>query len=144
MIAVFVLSVGMLGSTAMMLQGRAAAVNTNYDSKAMQMAQSIAEQMRANIEGVEAGNYNNLDTTSATAQGCISTGCTSSEMALYDEYIWDWMLKEYLPNSTGTGTVTGAGADSVFTVTIEWKETKKTSATTGTLAVKSYVMVFQP
>ena len=156
LIAMFVLSVGMLGSTAMMLQGRSAAVKTNHEAKAMQMAQSMAEQMRANIEGIADSNYNDIDTANASAQTCIATGCTSSEMALYDEYIWGWMLEKYLP--AGSGTVTGlavtaaaaaaagteANQDVVFTITVNWKETRKLTATTGEEITKSYGMIFQP
>lgn len=146
LIAMFVLSVGMLGSTALMLQGRSAAVKTNYEAKAMQMAQSMAEQMRANIKGVVDGNYNDVDTASASAQTCIATTCTTAEMALYDEYIWGWMLDQYLPSGSGTvtGVASAADQDVVFTITVNWTETRKLTATTGEEITKSYGMVFQP
>ena len=146
LIAMFILSVGMLGSTSLMLQGRAEAKRTNYDAKAMQMAQSIAEQMRANIAGVNNGSYNSLDTSNGTSQSCITTSCTSAQLALYDEYIWGWMLNQYLPK--GTGTVTGNGADSVFTIAVTWQEVVKTgedaTGPTGVAQDRTYTMVFQP
>ncbi len=141
MIALFVLSVGMLGSSAMMLRGQTEAVKTNYDAIAAQMAQSVAEMMRANITGVEGGSYDSL-TSHAPNPGCITTGCDANNMALYDSYIWGWMLDEYLPD--GAGTISGAGADSVFTITVSWTETQRTSTDTGTAVTKNHVMIFQP
>lgn len=146
LIAMFVLSVGMLGSTALMLQGRAEAVKVNYEAKAMQLALGMAEQMRANIAGVTNLDYDDIDAATATTDpGCLTTaliGCSTSEMAEYDAYIWSDALTDNLPS--GTGLVSGSGADSIFTITVSWTETKKTSANTGVEQTKSVVMKFQP
>lgn len=141
MIALFVLSVGMLGSTAMMLRGQTEATKINYSSTATQLASTMAEMMRSNITGVEAGAYNGLDSTVADP-GCISTGCSAANIATYDGYIWGWMLSQYLPD--GSGNVRGAGADSVFTITIQWTETQRTGNDTGVEVTKNYAMKFQP
>lgn len=141
MIALFVLSVGMLGSSAMMLRGQSEAIKTNNDAIAAQMAQSMAEMVRSNIDGVTAGDYDNLDSHAANP-GCIVSGCSAAALAAYDSYIWGWMMDEYLPNATGT--LRGNGADTVFTVTINWTETQRTSATTGADVTKTHVMIFQP
>jgi type IV pilus assembly protein PilV len=100
MIALFVLSVGMLGSTAMMLRGQTEATKTNYSSTATQLASTMAEMMRSNITGVNAGAYNSLD-SSVADPACISSGCSAAEIAAYDGYIWGWMLNEYLPDGSG-------------------------------------------
>lgn len=142
LIAMFVLSVGMLGSTALMLQGRAEAVKVNYEGKAMQLALGMAEQMRSNIEGVEGNDYDAIDTATATDPACIATGCTVAAMAEYDAYIWGQALESGLPE--GVGTVTGGGGDSIFTITVSWTETQKTSATEGKAVTKDYTMILQP
>lgn len=142
LLAMFVLSVGMLGSTGMMLQGRAESVKVNYESKAMQLALGMAEQMRANITGVTTNAYDAVNTASAADPGCVTVLCSVAEMAQYDAYIWGETLKNNLPK--GAGTVAGAGADSLFTITVNWTETSKTSADTGIAVISSYVMIFQP
>jgi len=142
LLAMFVLSVGMLGSTGMMLQGRAESVKVNYESKAMQLALGMAEQMRANITGVTSNAYDAVDTASAADPGCVAVSCSVAAMAQYDAYIWGETLKSNLPK--GVGTVAGAGADSLFTITVNWTETQKTTAVTGVEVVNSYVMIFQP
>ena len=141
MIALFVLSVGLLGSTAMIHNGRAIAKNTNYDSMASQMASSVAEMMRSNITGVAEGSYNALNSHVANP-GCIVTGCTADNMAKYDSYIWGWMLDQYLPGATGT--IRGTGLDSVFTITISWTEVRREAANTGSEITQTYTMMFQP
>ncbi len=141
MIALFVLSVGMLGSTAMMLRGQTEATKTNYSSTATQLASTMAEMMRSNITGVSTGAYNALD-SSVADPGCIATGCTPENIAAFDGFIWGWMLNEYLPD--GRGDVSGDGADSVFTITIEWTETQRTGNNTGVEVTQNYIMKFQP
>ena len=147
LIAMFVLSVGMLGSTALMLQGRAEAKKINYDGKAMQLAMGMAEQMRANIEGVRAGNYSGVDTATVTDPGCIATTCSVSDMAQYDSFIWGQAL-ENLPEGEGTVALEIANVvdDALFTITVSWTETQKDvgSSTTGSEVTKEYVMLFQP
>ncbi len=142
MIALFVLSVGMLGASALVIRGQTEAVKVNYDAVASQMAVSVAEMMRSNIDGVVAGEYDNLDSHAADP-GCIATGCDAAGLAAYDSAIWGWMLDEYLP-SGAVGTVRGGGADSVFTITVSWQEAQRTGKDTGALVTRNYVMVFQP
>jgi len=143
LIAMFVLSVGMLGSTALMLQGRSEAVKTNYEAKAMQLALGIAEQMRANIAGVTTGAYDAVATPGADPN-CIATSCTVANMAAYDEFLWGQTLASNLPSGTGTVVTDGAPTDAIFTITVSWAQTRKTSATTGVAQTKSYTMIFQP
>lgn len=141
MIALFVLSVGMLGSTAMILRGQTEATKTNAEAIAVQMSSSMAEMMRSNITGVEAGDYDALN-SGAADPGCILTGCTAAQIATYDSSTWGWMLAEYLPN--GAGTVSGLGKDSIFTITVNWTETQRTGTDTGVEVTKSHIMKFQP
>jgi len=143
LIAMFVLSVGMLGSTALMLQGRAEALKTNYEARAMQLALGIAEQMRANIAGVTSGAYDNVATPVADPN-CIATSCSVANMAVYDSFIWGDTLANNLPSGTGTVKTNGATTDAIFTITVSWAQTRKTSATTGVAQTKTYTMLFQP
>ncbi len=141
MIALFVLSVGMLGSSAMVLQAKQVALRTNYDATAAQLAQSMAEMMRSNVSGINGGNYNNLS-SHAASPGCITTGCNAADRVAYDSFIWGWMMDEYLPGSSGT--VSGNGLDSVFTITVTWNQTERTGKDTGAIVTRNYTMIFQP
>lgn len=147
MIASFVLAVGMLGSTAMMLRGSQQADNTNYEAVAVELAQNMAERMRANITGVEAGDYDNLVADSGTSQDCTAALCTPAEVATYDAYIWGRELVDLLPNANPTATVTAVTPgvkDSVYRITINWDREKRVSTDQRTMTTNTYVMIFQP
>lgn len=148
LIAMFVLSVGMLGSTALMLQGRGEAKRVNNEGKAMQLAMSMAEQMRANINGVRSNAYDNVKTATASDPACISSSCTVAQMALYDAFIWKQALASHLTGGVGTVAVYNAGTadpdDTIFTITVSWTDTKKTGATAGAAITDTYTMIFQP
>jgi type IV pilus assembly protein PilV len=146
LIAMFVLSVGMLGSTSLMLQGRAEAKRINYESKAMQLAMGMAEQIRANINGANTNAYDNVNTANATDPGCIANTCTLAQMAAYDAFIWRQALQSNLPGGAGTVAVRFARGndDVIYTINISWTQTRKTSATTGEAFTRNYTMIFQP
>ncbi len=148
MLASFVLAVGMLGSTAMVLRGMQQADETNFETMAVQSATNMAERMRSNIRGQgTSGNfYNNLVADATSVKDCLST-CSPADVALYHAYIWGLELEDSMPGVSPTGFVTALNPgnnDAVFEITVQWNAFKRTSATSADSVVKSYVMIFQP
>jgi type IV pilus assembly protein PilV len=137
LIAVVVLSIGLLGIAGLQSFGQKSNHSSYLRSQATALANDMLDRMRANNAGVQGGNYNTVDTTANTYTdpGCASATCSSSAMAQYDKYDWQQELAAQLP--TGNGTVTGAGGGSVFTVTVMWDDDRNGSANlvcgTGTL-----------
>ncbi len=147
MIAIFVLSVGMLGTSAMLLQGQREAVNTSSETLAIEIAGNIAERMRANILGVRAGNYNVFTSSGAsTFVSCINTtGCTPAQKAEFDAYITNQEIRYLFPDtSNGIATVERVGTSPVFEIQINWDEVVRDSDTTGSVQSRNYTMVFEP
>ena len=147
MIALFVLSVGMLGSTAMMLRGQREAVKVNHDGTAMQLASNMAERIRSNVSGVSQNAYDAL-VAGQPNPGCISTGCSALNRATYDSYLWGQELGE-LPNGTGSVDLVSIPNpsrtnDRLFQITVSWTEVQRTGTNTGAEVTKNYVMMFQP
>jgi len=149
MIAAFVLSVGMLGSTAMMLRGMQEADSTNYDAIAAQSAMNMAERMRGNITGVIAGDYD-AKTSTTVAIDCSSALCNSTGVANYHLYIWGTELNDLMPsNAAATGKVDvlvigTATTDPTYTITVNWNSNQRTGTDTATLQTQTYEMIFQP
>ena len=147
MIAAFVLSVGMLGSTSMLLRSLQQANETNKAAIVVQSAQNMAERMRGNIEALEnLGSYNNLVADSTTPVDC-SAYCTPANVALYHAYIWGMELENLLPNANPTATVTSltpGSEDSVYNITINWDAAVDQGDGVGVVATETYVMIFQP
>lgn len=124
LIAIVVLSIGLLGLAGLQSTG----LRNNQDAYARTVAATLANDMadriRANMAGFNAGNYNN--TASATA-GCLNnTGCTPQEMAETDTYYWNQALAA-LPS--GQGVVSTVGG--LVTVTVRWDNARSGATGTG-------------
>lgn len=131
LIAVLVLSIGLLGLASL----QAASLRNNYSSymrtQATLLANDMADRIRANPTGATAGSYNSigptgLPTTAPTS--CLTTGCSTAQMALFDIAAWGTLLDSRLPG--GTGSVVGTVGGTVFTVTVMWDDNK--TGATGT------------
>ena len=128
LIAVVVLSIGLLGIASLQALGQQSNHSAYLRSQATALAYDMIDRMRANNAGVKSGNYDSIDTTANTYTdpGCASSTCSSSQMAQYDMFDWQQELAAQLP--TGNGTVAGAGSGSVFTVTVMWDDDRNGSA----------------
>ena len=126
LVAIVVLSFGLLGLAGLQADG----LRSNHDaymrSQATLLAYDMLDRMRANLQGVESGFYDDLLSTAPTDPGCISTGCSIQEMAEHDAFEWKGKLGELLPG--GQGRVTGSGSGTIFTITVMWDE-RRTGAT---------------
>lgn len=125
MVAVLVLSVGLLGLASLQANGLRQNSSAYMRTQAIIMANDMADRMRANPTEVAAGTYNNIVATIADP-GCLLATCTPDRIAEHDIATWYSSLSE-LPN--GTGTVTGDGR--LFTITVMWDDNKVGAAGTG-------------
>ena len=134
MIAVLLLSMCMLAYAALQMRGLAANTSSMWRSKAALLAYEMADRMRANMAGVNAGNYNNLTVASPmTACGTVAA-CTPAQMSQLDFWIWNTAVGRELPNAIGVvcldstpddGTVAAPacdGAGTTFAVKLLWQE----------------------
>src|SRR5580704_14245503 len=87
MISIFVVSIGFLGFAGLQVSGLAAANESMFRSKAVYLSSQMADRVRANLPGATAGSYSNLS-GSVSSPGCITTGCTSAQIAQNDYYEW--------------------------------------------------------
>jgi type IV pilus assembly protein PilV len=118
LIAIVVLSVGLLGLAGLQATGLRNNHSAYLRSIATLQAYDMADRMRANIQGVQAGAYDSISGT-PTAPDC-SVSCAPSVIATLDNSQWNTSNASLLPS--GTGTVTGAGLGSIFTITVTWTD----------------------
>lgn len=146
MVAVFILTIGMLGSTSMMLRSQQKAQETNLETTAAQRVWNAAELLRSNISSVNdpATNFDAISvTTAGVAPGCISAGCTGGELIDLTRFLIGSELEAYMPNKSPVLTITdisGVDQDAVFNISLTWNEVDKAGATYS----KTYQMIFQP
>ncbi|MBV8157471.1 MAG: type IV pilus modification protein PilV [Dyella sp.] len=137
MIAVVIISVGLIGFLRLELLGMSATTTSTQRSKAVYLAYEMADRMRANLAGYAASAYSNLTSTPVNP-GCVSTSCTSAQIAQNDYYEWSNEVSTLLQQgaaavcltSTILATATPAapgcdGLGSRYAVMIWWTEDGK-------------------
>jgi type IV pilus assembly protein PilV len=168
LIAVVILSIGLLGMAGIQLQGLRGTTSSNLRSDATILANDIAERIHANVNGVSVGaaqnlEYANVDTAgincanqpnticsdtpnSAGVAACNAAGGANS-MAAYD--IFEFAcgptgtggVKNLLP--TGSATINCAAPcafGSPLTINVNWSEVNPQ----GTALNKTVTMVVVP
>ncbi|UNJ99272.1 type IV pilus modification protein PilV [Ralstonia insidiosa] len=82
LIALLVISVGLIGFSRLQLVGMSSSNISTQRSKAVYLAYEISDRIRANLSGYSAGAYSNLSGT-ASNPGCVSasTGCSAAQIA---------------------------------------------------------------
>ena len=130
LIAVLVLSIGLLGLASLQMNALRNNQNSYYRTVATILANDFADRIRSNAAGVAANGYNAITRTSiTTAPNCTAATCSPSAIRDLDVAQWYTELGSQLP--AGTATVTGAGAGTIFTVTVMWDDARTGVAGVG-------------
>jgi len=132
MIAAFVLTVGLMAMGAVQMTSMRSGGDSFMRTQASIAAADMADRMRANITGVNAGNY-------AAVAGppvnpgfdCIAAACTSAQVATLDAFQWLNSLTANRGLARATGTVACPGAGAICTITVMWDGRHNGAAGTG-------------
>ncbi len=123
MVALVIFTISLLGLAGL----QAAALRDNHlanqNTIATQLAEDMAERIRANPPGISNGDYSAISVQPGE-QDCYGGSCTSGQIAQMDAYQWFAAIQSTLPS--GTGTVTASGSQ--FTITVMWDQ-ERTGAT---------------
>lgn len=132
MVAVFVMAIGLLGLAS--LHGLAMKNNNNalYRTVAFQLANQMAEGMRANrgladgyLNAFTQSQQNNAtateDESASFGPSCFgSAPCDTSSLIRYEVSAWLKSLEYQLPG--GTGTITRDAASNLIAINVSWQE----------------------
>lgn len=130
LVALLVLSIGLLGLAGLQTVGLRSTHSSYARSQATLLAYDMADRIRANSIGATAGEYliaHGDDAPAAAEDLCVAAICSAAEMADYDLNRWISALEDILP--AGDGEVTGTAPD--FTITVRWDETRSGATGTG-------------
>jgi type IV pilus assembly protein PilV len=130
LIALLVMSIGLLGIGKMMMLSARANDSAYMRSQATALAYTILDDMRANRSAAISQGYDTAQVAPAL-QGCATAppGCTSTQVAQNDTQLWNNALAAELPGGTGTVFTAIApdvqtGANNVTaTITVTWLDT---------------------
>jgi type IV pilus assembly protein PilV len=126
LIALVVLSVGLLGMAGLQLTSMKMTNNSYYRSQATWLAYDILDRMRANFE--QAANSNRykigLKETTSTTVNCAGTAadCNPAEMAQYDLHYWKTTLAAVLPAGDGEIFFEDTADGRTYTVAVQWDD----------------------
>ncbi len=133
LVTVVILSIGLLGLTGLQLTSLRSNQTAEYRSQVTWLAYDMSDRMRANVEGVDAGNYDNA--APLEVDTCLSlAGCSVAEMAQHDTFEWIASLQSALPDgngvvcidSTPSDGIPGApqcdGAGTVYAIKVWWDD----------------------
>ncbi len=119
MVALVVVSVGMIGIASLYGQGLSASRTALYRTQAVNLAADMADRIRVNRLG--GPNYGGA----AANNNCDPPGvvnCTPAQMAAHDLFVWTNQVTQQLPNGAGTVVVAGTSPPT-YTITVNWQET---------------------
>lgn len=135
LVAVLVLSVGLLGMAGLQMYSLANTHSAYLRSQATFLAYDIIDRMRANREQAVLGVYDtNFGTAPTGTDNCETSTCTPAGMAVFDRNQWKCTLGAWNSNSVcastlagavgrlpnGDGRVTSNGA--IYTVSVRWDD----------------------
>ncbi len=117
MIALIVISVGLLGIAALQLTAMSQNSSALNHSQAVWIAYDISDRVRANSGNGQFNAYAGIDTNNSYNQDCLSQACTPQQMMTADAADWITMMNT-LPGGRGMITNTATG----LRVTVMWDD----------------------
>ncbi len=133
LVALLVLSVGLLGLAALQTTSLKYNTDSYVRSQATFLVYDLVDRMRLNLSAVASGNYTITSQSAALAAAqntcissscaCESSSCTPSNLAAYDLMRWYQRLQVSLPeSSTGLATISVNATTFQATITMQWRE----------------------
>ncbi len=122
MVALLVLSVGMIGVAALHGQSLAASGVAIHRSQAINLAGDMADRIRMNRGAETAYEGAAADNNCDDPTGSGGVDCTETQMAAQDLFIWQNQVQQTLPGGTGAVDVDTATNPTSYTVTVSWDE----------------------
>lgn len=112
LIALVVLSVGMLGMASMEIQAKRLAFDAAQRSQAVALANDILERMRGNPTALSSYAVSNLGGESISTEpspNCKTASCDSAQLAAHDLWEWEQALDGASETLTSGGTTSKTG-----------------------------------
>ena len=167
LVTLIVLSVGLLSLAGLQVFGLRTSHSASLRTQATIQSYDIIDRMRANLRGVQDGNYDQptqagsagVEKTACEAITGTTNGCSTQDMASHDLFKWNQAIADVLPGGVGvvcidttpeddpvaTATVTacdGLGSidprNAIYAVKIWWSDDSSNSASAPQLFTTSF------
>lgn len=121
MVALVVLSVGMIGVAALHGQGLGASRSAQFRSVAVNLSADMADRIRANRLAGAAYTAGAADNNCDPAGGG-GIDCTPAQMAAHDLFAWNQQVTASLPNGNWQIAFNAGTNPPTYTITVLWDE----------------------
>lgn len=121
MVALLVLSVGMMGIAALHGQSLSAGRTALSRTAAINLTADMADRIRVNRMGQAAYNGAAAD-NNCDPLGGGGVDCTPAEMAAHDLFVWDQQVQQLLPNGQTQVLFIPGTNPPTYTITVTWDE----------------------
>ncbi len=118
LIALVIMSVGMLGIAGLFVQGMQAGRTSVLRHHAVTLAGDIADRIRANPRAGVAYEGAGVD------NGCVGYGndCDEATMAAHDVFLWEQQAVDSLPAGAVTVVFDNTATPPIYTIDVTWSE----------------------
>jgi len=119
LIALVIMSVGMLGIAGLYVQSMQAGRTSTFRHHAVTLAGDVADRIRANpTAGAAYAAAGGVDS------GCVAMGvdCSEPQMASHDIFLWAEQARDTLPAGQINITHDGAVSPAQYTIEVAWTE----------------------
>ena len=118
LIALIIMSVGMLGIASLYVQSMQAGRTSLFRHNAVTLAGDVTDRIRANPVAIAAyaGGGGDNSCTDGT------TTCSNTQMAAHDIFLWAQQATDTLPNGAVVVTVDQTVIPPIYTIAINWDE----------------------
>jgi type IV pilus assembly protein PilV len=135
LIALVIMSVGMLGIAGLYVQGLQAGRTSMFRHHAVTLAGDVADRIRANPTAGVA--YNHAANATGTNNSCVTGGidCYPASMAANDIFLWQSLADDSLPEGEVAVVVNAGLNPPTYQITVSWNEPGETPTYVITIPV---------
>lgn len=121
LIALLVISIGLLGIAALQLTSLKQTSNANWSSQAVWYSYEMTDRINANRsdDNVSLNNYIGIDTNDDYNQDCVANPCSPADMATADAEQWKALISN-LPE--GRGVINAGPVPNSLEISVLWRD----------------------
>lgn len=144
MVSLFVLAIGLMGILAMQVKSVQFNKSADTYTKAMTLANDIAERIRINPKNVTAYATATLPEqppTNCVTNSVSAAACSATDLVNWDLYHWNETVKQSLPGGTGSIAEKTLGTANYLQIIVSFDDSR--SAGESTAVRKQYTLLVE-
>lgn len=122
LVAMVVISVGMLGIAGLYVEGLRAGRTSIYRTVAIDLASDMADRIRGNPNAGAAYAGGGAQNSCVDDGAVVVVDCTPPQLAAEDIFWWQQSVQALLPGGAANIAVVAGAGSNAYTITVQWSE----------------------